>query len=180
MDVLEYWSPTVDWSQFGQGNVTDQVWSQFLRVVQLSHARCHWETEVHNKHQARLPASLYPESNYYRRKQQAERDGDIKRCETHMHRAGYLTADRMSSMSYAVSRADPSNADWKLWLSLWLALRYQPTHDRIRCDAAAFAAFQSQEELMGSPDDGWPTQTFKMSASLIITPTCRGKTLHGT
>jgi hypothetical protein len=38
MDVLEYWTPAVDWGQFHQGPLSDRMWSAFKNLVLLCHA----------------------------------------------------------------------------------------------------------------------------------------------
>ena len=77
-----------------------------------------------------------------------------------MYRAAYLAASKMDEMSFLVTN-DRTRPDWNLWLALWLALGYQPNHEKARCKAAAFDEFLSDEELQGSAEQiaiGWLTR----------------------
>jgi hypothetical protein len=95
---------------------------------------------------SRQPRPAYKESAYQRSKRQKEWKRNIERCEGHMHRAAYLAANKMAEKSHLVTN-DRTNPAWNLWLALWLALAYQPYHDRALCNAAAFEGFIVDTEL---------------------------------
>jgi hypothetical protein len=157
MDVLEYWRPHIDWSRFDQGAIPDEIWERFKELVQLCHAYHYWQEATRAQRAARPPRPLYEESAYKRRKRQQEWKRQIDQCEGHMYRAAYLAAEKMAEMSYLVTN-DRANPAWTLWLALWLALAYQPNHERARCNAAAFGEFRVEAELHGSAEEiaaGW-------------------------
>ena len=84
MDVLEYWSPTLDWSGFKQGALGDRAWSLFRQIVELSHAHVHWAEAMREIRVTRPPRPIYPnESKYQRKKRQDEWKRDVQRRGPH-------------------------------------------------------------------------------------------------
>jgi hypothetical protein len=86
-----------------------------------------------------------------------------------MHRAAYLAAEKMVEMSYLVTN-DRTKPDWNLWLALWLALAYQPNHERTRCKAAAFNEFSAETDLQGSAEEiavRWLTRSGYSDAHIL-------------
>jgi hypothetical protein len=152
MDVLEYWRPNIDWSGFKQGPVSAQMWQRFQNLVQLCHAYRHWQLAAQENRRTPNQRPLYQESAYKRRKHRHEWQGAIDSCEGHMYRAAYLASDQMAAMSFLISESDAGKPDWVLWVALRLALRDQPNHERARCNAAAFAAFDAEVVLNETPD----------------------------
>jgi hypothetical protein len=57
MDVLEYWSPLIDWSRFAQGAVSDPMWRSFKDLVLLCHCAEHWREILRS---LRLTRALQP------------------------------------------------------------------------------------------------------------------------
>jgi hypothetical protein len=154
MDVLEYWQPSIDWTKFKQGPVSNAMWSDFRELVQLCHAYRHWQ-EAAQSQQASLPGSTtYSERSHMRSRRRRERRVENRQIEGHMLRAAYLAAEKMAVMSKRLGpdREHPA-ADYKLYLTLLLAIAPLPNHERARCRAAAFEAFNAATELSGSPQD---------------------------
>jgi hypothetical protein len=153
MDVLEYWSPTIDWSGFKQGALSDKAWALLRQLVQLSHAHGHWAETAHRIRLSPPPPSIYgKESNYQRNKRKHHWEREIERAEGHMHRAAYLGADKIAQLSYLITAADEGRPDWVLYLALFLAVAYQPNHTLGRYKAAAFSAFDADLELADNPE----------------------------
>ena len=152
MDVLQYWTPQLDWARFDQGPIGDELWNQFKQLVLLCHAYSYWQDAAREQRMTRPSRPYYPESAYMRRKRQQEWKGQIDRCEGHMYRAAYLAAEKTAAMSYLVKN-DRTRPDWNLWLALWLALAYQSNHERARCKAAAFEEFSAEAELQGTAEE---------------------------
>jgi hypothetical protein len=153
MDVLEHWQPSIDWTKFKQGPVSDAVWSDFRDLVQLCHAYRHWKEETRTRQASPPVRPMYPESGYKRRKRREERRLEIRRAEDHMFRAAYLAADKLAMMSNWLDRDSEHNAaDSKLYLALRFAIAPFP-HERGRCSAAAFEAFDAASELSSPPQD---------------------------
>ena len=154
MDVLEYWHPSVSWTGFKQGAVSERMWSHFCQLVQLCHAHGHWQKVTQNIRLTPPRPSVYgPESKYQRNKRRNEWKGEINRAEGHMHRAAYLAAERISAMSYLLTNDDEGKPDWNMYWALRLAVRHQPNHAQARCKVAAFEAFEADAELQGDPLD---------------------------
>jgi hypothetical protein len=147
MDVLEYWVPDIDWAQFHAGPVSAEMWTRFKQLVQLCHAYRYWQGVARQQRREPLSRPLYPESKYMRNKRRHEHRRNIERSEGHMYRAAYLAAEKMAEMSFLISKDDEGKPDWNLWWSLRLALAYQPSHERARCNAAAFEEFTADQEL---------------------------------
>jgi hypothetical protein len=152
MDVLEYWRPTIGWAGFKRGTVSEPMWGYFCQLVQLCHAHEHWQKATQEIRFAPPRASVYgPESKYQRNKRNNEWKRDIERAEGHMHRAAYLAADKITSMSYLLTDDDEGKPDWNMYLALRFAIRHQPNHTQARCKVAAFRAFDADTELKGDP-----------------------------
>jgi hypothetical protein len=47
MDTHASWSPSIDWTRFAQGTVSDAMWHAFLDLVSLCHCVEHWRQEAH-------------------------------------------------------------------------------------------------------------------------------------
>lgn len=152
MDVLEYWSPAIDWSRFEQGALSDQAWNLFKAVVQLSHAHGHW-AKVAQEIRLSPPRQLvFPsETKQQHKKRQDAWKRDIERAEGHMHRAAFLAAERIAALSYLVKPEDEGKPDWILYFAAMLAARHQPDHTRGRYSALAFTSFDAKTEIDGDP-----------------------------
>ena len=86
MDVLDYWGPTIDWTRFDQGDVSDQMWTAFRQLVQPCHCVEHWRESHRALSLTRPPSPLYtPESRHYRKKRLDEWKRPIQGAENHMH-----------------------------------------------------------------------------------------------
>lgn len=150
MDVLKYWRPSIDWSQFQQGSVSDQTWSHFCDVVQLCHAHGHWKEIAGEIRKTPPGRPIYgTESTYQRNKRRHEWKREIERAEGHMHRAGFLAAEKMAAMSYLLTPDDEGTPNWNLYGALRLAVRHHPHHETGRFKAAAFQSFDADSELQG-------------------------------
>ncbi len=152
MDVLQYWSPTLKWSDFRQGGVSDRAWRLFCNMVQLSHAHVHWAGAVRQARLSPPPSYSFPPETKSQRKRRLDTwKHDIQRLETHMHRAAYLAAEQIATLSYLISNDDEGKPDWKLYVALRLAVAHQPDHTRGRYAAVAFTAFDADAELTADP-----------------------------
>jgi hypothetical protein len=47
MNTFDSWSPSIDWTRFAQGPVSDPMWHAFREVVRLCHCYEHWRQEAH-------------------------------------------------------------------------------------------------------------------------------------
>jgi hypothetical protein len=148
LDVLEHWQPSIDWTDFKQGALTEQTWVIFRHLVQFCHAHEHWQEVVQQIRFAPPRASPYePESRYLRRKIADDWNLQILHTEKHMKRAAFLTVEKIKEMSHLLSDADKGSPDWNICRALHLSLRHQP----IRCKIAAFKSFDADSELRGEP-----------------------------
>ena len=153
MDVLEYWSPTIDWSHFKQGSVSDDAWHLFEQLVQLSHAHGHWVEAVRQIRLSPPQRPLYSESKYMSGKRRHEWRREIEQAEGHMHRAAYLGAETIARLCPLAEAAGEGLADWTLCAALCLSIKPFPDHTRGRFKASAFTAFDADAELAGDPPD---------------------------
>ncbi len=152
MDVLQYWHPAIDWTQFSQGTLSDGVWHHFCQLVQLCHAHQHWHEAARKIRLSPPGASFYgQESKYQRNKRRHEWKREIERAEGHMYRAAYLAAEKICAMSYLLTPNDEGTPDWNLYWALRLAVQHQPNHTQARCKVAAFEAFDADNEIIGEP-----------------------------
>src|ERR687898_2078176 len=127
MDVLQFWSPKIDWSQFKQGAVSDRMWSHFRDIVQLCHAHRRWSLAVAKLGPAPPGPSRIAIGDRKRTIKRRRHDWELEAAQAkrHMTRASFLAAERMSLMSNLLNDEN-SGPDWKLYSSLSLALRHQP------------------------------------------------------
>ncbi|QEW18989.1 hypothetical protein LA6_001168 [Marinibacterium anthonyi] len=81
MDVLSYWNPGLDESEFQQGDLSAPFWAAFMDFVRLCHAVKHWGAE---KTEARRMARSVKNGGW---EKSAHAD------ENHEMRARYLAAE---------------------------------------------------------------------------------------
>jgi hypothetical protein len=144
MDVLEYWHPTIDWTRFDQGDVSDQMWTAFRHLIQLCHCVEHWRESHRALSLTRPPAPLYtPESRHYRKKRLDEWKRPSQAAENHMHRAAHLADDKVAEMSWLVSPHDQGKPDWRLYFASALSIGRSLGHLRARYKSVAFDQFAS-------------------------------------
>src|SRR5580704_4318349 len=149
MDVLEFWQPTIQWNEFRRGAVSESLWQSFCQTVRLCHAACHWERGHREESMAVPRMSLQPrETRRDFKNRHREWKREVQRRDAHMHRAEYLADSKVAEMSHLLRSADPGSADWKLWRALRCTIGRRP---KMRCKAAAFASFDSVQEL----EDEW-------------------------
>jgi hypothetical protein len=48
MNTFDSWSPSIDWTRFAQGTVSDPMWHAFLDLVRLCHCVEHWREAMSN------------------------------------------------------------------------------------------------------------------------------------
>jgi hypothetical protein len=153
MEPPRLWHPQIDKSQFHQGAISDEMWVRFEQLVQLCHARRHWQQACLKK-RIPPPDKIEQDSKYSRKKRRDEWKREIHQSERHMYDAALLAADTMVDMSLLMSNGDPDDGqDWKLHSALTLAVAPFPKHERGRFSAAAFRAFDADCELRGKPDE---------------------------
>jgi hypothetical protein len=123
--IIEGQLVEIDWTKFKQGKISDEMWSRFKYLVELC-------SEYRHLHDV---------------KRQIKRDG------TQMYRAAFLASElMMGPMPALAQKAGEGSADWKLCTSLILALNPSP-HERGRYKAAAFSAFDAEQELQAEEDE---------------------------
>lgn len=153
MDVLEYWSPDIDWSRFSQGSVSDQMWRSFKDLVLLCHCVEHWRETRRSLRLTRAPQPFYtPETSYARRKRQDEWKRPIRDSENHMHRAAYLAEEKVAEMSYLIKATDKGEPDWNLWWAAALSIARSLGHEGARYKSVAFDAFDAAELVDAEPE----------------------------
>jgi hypothetical protein len=151
MDVLKYWSPTIDWNCFAQGAVSDRMWSGFKDLVILCHCVEHWREAVHSHRMSRPRAPLHtPETPYRRKKRLDEWRQPIRECDTHMHRAAHLADEKLDWMSNLPTAANEDTPDWKLLAAAALSIGKSRGHEQARYKSVAFDAFDVTE--LSEPD----------------------------
>jgi hypothetical protein len=151
MDVLEYWSPAIDWSRFAQGAVSDPMWRSFKGLVRLCHCVEHWREARRSLRLTRAPQPFYtPETRYARRKREDEWKQPIRECETHMHRAAYLADERVAEMSHLPTAGAEGTSDWKLLAAAALSIGRSLGPEQARYKSVAFDAFDAAE--LSEPD----------------------------
>jgi hypothetical protein len=92
------------------------MWGYFCQLVQLCHAHCHWPKVIQEIRLTPPRTSVYgPESKYQRNKRRNEWEGENNRAEGQMHRAAYLVAERISGMSYLLTKNDEGKPDWHMY-----------------------------------------------------------------
>jgi hypothetical protein len=148
MDVLAYWSPTIDWSRFTQGHISDPMWRSFKDLVQLCHCAEHWrELARSQRFNTRPPTPIHKESPYMRRKRRDEWERPIREMESHFHRAAHLADEKVAEMSYLISAADEGKPDWKLWWAVSLSIDRSFGHTGARYKTVALDEFDAAAEL---------------------------------
>jgi hypothetical protein len=151
MDVLEYWSPTIDWSRFAQGTVSDRMWRSSKDLILLCHCAEHWRETLHSLRLTRPPQPYYtPETRHARKKREDEWKRPIRECETHMHRAAHLADDKVAEMSYLITPADKGTHSWNLHFAAALSIGRSLGHERARYKSVAFDVFDAAE--LSEPD----------------------------
>ena len=157
MDVLEYWRPSVDWSRFSRGPLTDHMWRLFCEHVELCHACMHWEEVARGQRLTPPPQSMYAERKYKNKRRRDEHKRELQRSERHRNRAALLVDEKIAEMSYLLSR-EGVTPDGKLCVSLRVALGYPSRGQWARCKIGAFTEFDASKELEGTVDkiaDRW-------------------------
>lgn len=151
MDVLEYWTPAVDWGQFHQGPLSDRMWSAFKNLVLLCHAAEYWRDAVRANRLTPQPRPMYtPESRYMRKKRLGEWRRPLRQSETHMHRAAFLAEEKIAEMSYLIGPEDKGKPDHSLWFACALSVGRLLGHERARYKSIAFRAFDADTDLAGA------------------------------
>lgn len=151
MDVLEHWMPSIDWSRFNQGPLSDGMWSAFKNLVALCHAAEYWRDAVRANRLTPQPRPMYtPESRHMRRKRLDEWRRPLRQSETHLHRAAFLADEKVAEMSYLIGPADQGKPDWNLWWSCALAVGRSLGHEGARYKSVAFSAFNADRDLEGA------------------------------
>src|SRR5258707_13598179 len=104
MDVLEYWEPRVDWSQFDQGTIPDEMWQRFKQLVQLCHAHRYWRERKRAPRAAPQPRAGYKEGADQRRKRPQKWRGEIDRCGRPQQKGGHFAPDKKAANAISVSQ----------------------------------------------------------------------------
>jgi hypothetical protein len=143
-DILEFWNPRIDWSNFRQGPVSDTVWEHFKWVMVWCHVFRHWDADVEERRRSPPRRTIFPEESdrdFRKRKEQWQRDN--ARCERYKYRALYHANTKIAEMSHldAVAKWTPDAPDQKLWSALrTVMLNGKPA-------ACAFESFDAEQEL---------------------------------
>jgi hypothetical protein len=154
MDVLQYWSPTIDWNLFAQGAVSDPMWRAFKELVTLCHCVEHWHKDRRGLQMTRAPRSLYPESSHAKKKSLDERKRAIDVSDNRIHRAAHLANEKIIEMSHLTSPGDPEGTapDFRLCAAAVLSIGRSLGHERARYKSVAFDSFDAATELSLEPD----------------------------
>jgi hypothetical protein len=150
MDVLEFWSPTIDWSRFAQGAVSDRMWRAFKDLVKLCHCVEHWREDHRALARTRSPKPLYPESVYMRKKRFDEWKQPQTISENHMHRAANLAIEKVGQMSH-LAPTDEGNPDWKLCAAAVFSFGISLGQTHARYKSLALDAFDAAELSQSDP-----------------------------
>jgi hypothetical protein len=112
MDTPASWSPSIDWTRFAQGSVSDHTWHAFLDLVQLCHCVEHWREAARSLRMTRPSKPLFYQESSYKKLVNEWRQG-ITDYESKRHHAAHLADDKVREMS-RIAPADEGNPDWKL------------------------------------------------------------------
>ena len=158
MDVLEYYTPQIDWERFQQGPISDDVWSAFRDALVLCHAYKHWKgVGRETRRSVPGPSPFYSESAYQRRKRRREGALHIEQNEKRMYRAAFLAAEKFGAIAGMVQgRMD--KPDWNFSLALIKSVGAEVIthpltgHERANFDVLAFDEFDANAEVSSDPD----------------------------
>lgn len=156
MDVLEYYDPLIDWRQFSQGGVSDDVWRAFCDAVRLCHSYRYWKEAAVQTRRSRPPVPFYDESKYMRRKRRQEWELGIKGHENHMYRAAFLAAEKLWKIADMV-RDRKDSPDWHFSLALMhgvgakAIMNTMTGHQRADFGVLAFDRFDADAEVSSDP-----------------------------
>ena len=165
MDVLEYYLPRVDWDQFSQGPLSDDVWAEFQDLILLCHSHKHWEMAVREARREGPGRSMYKEIPYTLRKRRREWVLSIEHSNNHKYRAAFLAAGKICRIASMVQERQGS-PDWQFSLALALAvgrhviLNDITGHETAEFGVLAFTAFDGDTEIGNSPEnmsEAWRT-----------------------
>jgi hypothetical protein len=149
MDVLKYWVPTIDWSRFTQGAVSDGMWRAFTDLVTLCHCEQHWREVRDALRLTRSPRPLHRESPHMRQKRLDEWKRPITDYENRMHRAAYLAVEKVVGMSQTL--ADQGTPDRNLYAAVAGSIDASHGQGRARYKSLALDAFDAKELSVYEP-----------------------------
>ena len=148
MDTPAFWSPSIDWTRFAQGPVSDHMWHAFLDLVKLCHCVEHWREAARSLRMTTRPSKplFYQESSY----QKVVNDWrqEIADCESKKHRAAHLADDKVREMS-RIAPTDEGNPDLNLSAAAALSMGISLGRAQTRYKSLALDAFDAAQ-LTGS------------------------------
>jgi hypothetical protein len=154
MDVLEHWTPTINWGGFAQSGMSDRMWKAFKDLVQLCHCFEHWREAHRALSLTRAPAPYYkPETRHAKQKRIDEWKRPIREAEGHMHRAAHLADEKVAEISYLVNPPDEGTPDWKIYWAAALSIGRSLGHQRARYKCLAIDSFDAAQLAESNPRD---------------------------
>ncbi|MGI9380997.1 MAG: hypothetical protein ACR2OW_15230 [Methyloligellaceae bacterium] len=150
MDVLKSWQPEIDANSFHRGELSEEIWDQFLTLVKLCHAHKHWKQRAQEARETPLPAEA-EDNDFLRRKLRRDRKTEISRREALMYRAAYQAKEKADGLLKLSELG--GDADRTLAQAVDLALQARPSYEKARCEALMFSTFDGDQQLKGSAAD---------------------------
>lgn len=152
MDVLKFYMPDIDWTQFDRGDLTTDIWDKFRDVILLCHAAVHWERQLKAIRSTRiqsLPQNTTDGSNGHGMEQPD--DCAIHEVEMHMRRANFLATEKILEMAKDAPRKYDGSASAKLFVALKASVGILADDGSAQCVSVCFTKFDARQELAGEP-----------------------------
>src|ERR1700722_1597108 len=106
MDTPASLSPSIDWTSFAQGTVSDPMWHAFLDLVSLCQCVEHRRETPRSLRMTRRHKPLFNQESSHKKLINEWRQG-ITDCESKRHRAAHLADDKVRE----ISRIAPTDED---------------------------------------------------------------------
>ena len=147
MDTPAFWSPSIDWTRFAQGTVSDPMWYAFLDLVSLCHCAEHWREAARSLRMTRPAKPIFYQESSYKKLINEWRQG-ITDCENKRHRAAHLADDKVREIS-RIAPTDEDGPDWHLCAATALSMGISLGRAQTRYKSLALDAFDAAQ-LTGS------------------------------
>ena len=151
MDTPASWSPSIDWTRFAQGAVSDHMWHAFLDLVRLCHCVEHWREAARSLRMTRPAKPIFYQESSYKKLIDEWRQG-IADCENKRHRAAHLADDKVREMSrIAPTPTYEGDPDWHLGAATALSMGISLGRARTRYESLALDAFDAAQLTNSNP-----------------------------
>ena len=147
MDTPASWSPSIDWTRFAQGTVSDPMWRTFLDLVNLCHCVEHWREASRSIRMTRPAKPVFYQESSHKKLIDEWKQG-ITDCENKRHRAAHLADDKVREMS-RIAPTDEGDPDWHLCAATALSMGISLGRAQTRYKSLALDAFDAAQ-LTGS------------------------------